>query len=72
MTAIRLNAKSYSEAVKACAQHLKPGLAILQVCHDDGCPAMTTQRDADCDPKVCKPDFYLVRPDEREGAARWN
>lgn len=63
MKAIKLRAKTYTEAAQAAAAHFTPGVAILQVCHDDGCPAIRTQRDADCAPP-CKPDFFLVKPFE--------
>ncbi len=35
------------------------GLGILQLFHDDDCPAIASQLDADC---RCVPDIYLVEP----------
>ena len=46
----------------------KPGkVVVFQVCHDDGCPAIASQRDADCKPP-CSPDVWLVEPFANERA----
>jgi hypothetical protein len=46
-----------------CPELARPGVVILQYAHDDTCPAIASQRDADCCPP-CRPDAYLVRPGE--------
>jgi hypothetical protein len=61
MKAQKLPCRSQAEAARYFAEHFVPGLHILQIAHDDGCPAMRTQRDADCKPP-CKPDFWLISP----------
>lgn len=61
MKARRLPCHSRDEALTYLKKHFTPGLHILQMCHDDHCPAIKTQRDADCRPP-CHPDFYLVSP----------
>lgn len=61
MKATKLNATTHDEAVKALPAHFKPGLFVLQIAHDDGCPAIASKRDTDCKPP-CKPDFYLIEP----------
>jgi hypothetical protein len=37
------------------------GFGILQLLHDDDCPAIQTQQDADCT-APCIPDIYLLEP----------
>jgi hypothetical protein len=61
MKAIRISAKTMDEARAAAFKLGKPGLTIVQMAHDDGCPAIRTHRDADCRPP-CRPEFWLVRP----------
>lgn len=63
MKAIKLPVDSYSAAHIYIMQHLfKPGrLLILQMLHDQGGPAIRSQRDADCRPP-CRPDFYAIEP----------
>jgi hypothetical protein len=63
MKAIKLPVATYDSAVVYFAQHLfKPGrVLILQVCHDDWCPAIKSGRDSDC-ASNCRPDFYAVEP----------
>jgi hypothetical protein len=38
----------------------KPGVAHIEVKHDDSCPAIKTQSMADC---TCDPIFKVRRPD---------
>lgn len=53
--------------------HYSTGAHVVQMLHDDDCRALTTQRDADCDPKVCRPDFYLLSfIIEPGGGSQWN
>ena len=62
MKTTKIPARTYDEAVKLIAtRFFKPGLHILQLAHDDFCPAIRSQRDADCRPP-CHPDFYLIEP----------
>lgn len=64
MKAIRIDAKTYKEAVQVCGKHFKPGLFIIEVQHDDKCPTIRTQNNSDCNPRTCRPDFYLVQVGE--------
>jgi len=59
MNAVRINARTRAEAEQWLLNNIRPGLFILQQAHDDFCPSIRTQRDADCRPP-CKPDFYLI------------
>ncbi len=63
MKATKLPVTTYDSAVVYVAQHLfKPGrVLILQVAHDDWCPAIKTGCDADC-AASCRPDFFAVEP----------
>ncbi len=46
---------------------IKPGVMILNIRHDDFCPAIRTQRSSDCHP-LCKPITVLLQPtDKTEG-----
>ncbi len=40
---------------------IKPGVMILNIRHDDFCPAIRTQRSSDCHP-LCKPITVLIHP----------
>jgi len=44
----------------AAAGKLKPGVVHISVKHDDGCPALKTERLADC---TCDPDFKVMKSD---------
>jgi hypothetical protein len=44
MNAIKIVASTYDEAVRKLPAHFKPGLFLLQVAHDDGCPAIASRR----------------------------
>lgn len=61
MKATRLPVHSHDEALRYLTQHFRSGLFFLQLAHDDDCPAIRTQHDADCRPP-CRPDVYLVEP----------
>lgn len=59
------------------AQMRRPGLYVLQISHDAGCPTLTTGRGDDC---ACDPDVAVVplsaargRPERggRRGGGRW-
>lgn len=47
----------------------KPGVMILEYRHDDGCPAIRTQREDDCRPP-CRPIVRFVRPFDKKGGAK--
>ena len=38
---------------------IKPGTVHVSIEHDDGCPALITQRLSDC---TCKPDIMRLNP----------
>lgn len=59
MRALRLPVHDRTAADRYLARHPRPGLFILQMLHDDDCPAIRTKRDADCRAPCC-PDFYLI------------
>jgi hypothetical protein len=61
MTKLRATnvAEARAEVAKIAAQ--RPGFGIFQIAHDDSCPAIATQCDADC-AAPCRPDFYLIEP----------
>lgn len=60
MKATKLDARTSTEAHQQAQRVLtRPGLFVLKTEHDPGCPAIRTQRDADCRPP-CRPDFYLI------------
>lgn len=42
---------------KLQAMRKNPGVYVLEFYHDDGCPAVVTQRESDC---TCKPDVDLL------------
>jgi hypothetical protein len=42
----------------AAAGELKPGVAHIEVKHDDDCPAIKTQKLVDC---TCDPDFIMMK-----------
>lgn len=67
MQIIKLPDNPFSpEALAIITRELaRPGVVIVQYAHDDGCPAIASQRDADCRPP-CRPDAYLVRPGESQ------
>jgi len=52
-------AKKIQKLIEAAGE-LKPGIAHIEVKHDDDCPALKTQNMADC---TCDPDFKLMKPD---------
>jgi len=52
---------TYEQAHAYMLEHWRPGLCILQVCHDDFCPVIHTQQASDCKPP-CHPDMWLVEP----------
>lgn len=80
---IKLNADSVDQAHAEAARLALSGMVgvwVVQVLHDDHCPAIHSSRDADCVPS-CKPDFYLMSYrahmsfmefDAAERRARWN
>ena len=53
-----LKEKVYKMGV--AAGKLKPGVAHIEVKHDDGCPAIRTNSLVDC---TCTPDFKLMKPE---------
>ena len=53
-----LKEKVYKMVV--AAGKLKPGVAHIEVKHDDGCPAIRTNSLVDC---TCTPDFKLMKPE---------
>ena len=59
MRAQKLPVHSRAAALVYLQQHPRAGLYILQLAHDDGCPAIVSQCDAMCRPPCC-PDVYLV------------
>lgn len=61
MKITKLPCTSKPAALDWIRDHRLTGLGILQLLHDDNCPAIRTQRDADCAPP-CVPDVYLVEP----------
>jgi hypothetical protein len=61
MRVTKIPAHDFGAALEWIREHKLIGMGILQICHDDGCRAMVTQRDADCSPP-CVPDAYLVEP----------
>ncbi len=61
MKAHKLPVHDRVAALRYLETHIRPGLFILQLCHDDFCPAIKSQRDSDCKPP-CSPDVYLVEP----------
>lgn len=61
MKVTKLPVTSKPAALEWIRDHRLTGLGILQLLHDDFCPAIQTQRDADCC-APCKPDVYLVEP----------
>lgn len=61
MKSTQLPVTSRPAALAWIREHKLTGLGILQVCHDDDCKAMQTQRDADCC-APCVPDVYLIEP----------
>lgn len=52
---------SMDEAFRHFTEHPRAGVFVLQMLHDDDCPALTTQRDVDCTPP-CRPELYLIEP----------
>lgn len=66
MKALRISAHSREEAEQWLREHFQSGVFVLQQAHDDFCPSVRSQRDADCKPP-CKPDFYLISLNNDEG-----
>lgn len=59
MKITKLPAISKPAALEWIRANKLTGLGILQLFHDDDCPAIASQRDADC---TCVPDVFLVEP----------
>lgn len=61
ITKLPSDVTTYEQGYAYMLEHPRPGLFILQVCHDDWCPTIKTQRAKDCAP-TCHPDVWLVEP----------
>lgn len=46
----------------AAAGEIKPGVVLIEIKHDEDCPALKTNRLADC---TCNPDFKKIIPEEK-------